>query len=166
MIQQLLTLCLLALIATTLSADTHHAIVPYEGSCQVDKNAGTYSCRGKGQSADFVTRITASGEVHMSLHKLQGSISVWTCNGTIDGNTVTQQGTFSFGIHNTHGDHTLSYSGTGVADTEDEFYSVAGTVHGGKGAWAGASGVVSVVTQHVGEDKYVSGAIFFVDPPQ
>eukprot|EP01129_Flabellula_baltica_P016309 TRINITY_DN8625_c0_g1_i1.p1 TRINITY_DN8625_c0_g1~~TRINITY_DN8625_c0_g1_i1.p1 ORF type:complete len:175 (-),score=38.99 TRINITY_DN8625_c0_g1_i1:41-565(-) len=159
-------LAVLILVVSSQPVRSRHAIIPYESQCQVNQQQRSFVCRGKGQSADFTTRINPNGGVRMSVEPLRGSISMWQASGTVSAdNEITTTGNFTFGVHNTHNDHVLYYSGTGIADLEDQFFAVNAVVHGGAGAWEGASGVLSMITQHVGEDKYVSGAVFFVDPP-
>lgn len=163
--QQYIAILLLAFIATAYCAHTHHAILPYVGTCE--RNGQTLTCDAKGQGAEFKTFIDATGNVHFEAHPLHGAISHFNSTGTVTTNgQITEHGEITFGIHQTHKRHALLFKATGIINGVDGLVAMSGQVTGGRGAWEGATGVlsysVSYTERNGGKEEFVGAFTFFV----
>eukprot|EP01129_Flabellula_baltica_P001222 TRINITY_DN11114_c0_g1_i1.p1 TRINITY_DN11114_c0_g1~~TRINITY_DN11114_c0_g1_i1.p1 ORF type:complete len:171 (+),score=46.67 TRINITY_DN11114_c0_g1_i1:50-562(+) len=154
---------LITLAAQCQSVDNvpEHAIVPYSGHCTISADNTSYVCEGTGTGAEFMTRITPTGDVLFEFNRIPGSISKWTSQGTISGKTATETGSFTFGIHQEHHKHVLNYKGTGIFDPEDNMAAMNAVVEGGSGEWEGAHGLLGYVTEFEDNGKNWYGAVNF-----
>jgi len=112
----------------------------YKGSCTGNS---VYQCTGKAQSEHIDTLISAHGNPSTVIQRSFGSLSVWTCNGTVaaDG-TMKEDGSVTFGIHTNHEDHSFTYSGAGGYDSTSGCSSVFLKIIAGQGTLDGALGRV------------------------
>jgi len=147
----------------------HPFVLHYRLKCHTDN--ATYRCEGKASSNNIATRISGKGEVKTTVEKIIGSISHWKLHGVFDSknNKGTETGEISFGVHQSHKDHSVTYIGQitsinpSTKNHKHEDYTGWMQITGGKGTMKGATGGTSqACTYEVTKDEahcYLTGII-------
>ncbi|KAL6044937.1 hypothetical protein QOT17_023042 [Balamuthia mandrillaris] len=127
----------------------------------------------KAQSQSFVTRINGNGTVNFDYKGLMGSVSVLTLEMVLGSTNqlVTVTGNLTFGIHQTHNDHTMLFKNEAehaLQNIDDKYYTTGCVLHvtQGFGAYKDARGTITlnmVIDFESGDSVIGAVGIMWVD---